>query len=218
VRPSGSKTFRMKFRRKGKEQLLTFGQWPAISLTDARARRDELRDQLRRGVDIKVNSLRVRGNDLIHSFEQLARAWHERRQPRWSTEHAADVLASLERDVFPSIGGADPRAIGPRTCSPLLTQVESRGCIETARRLRERISGVFRFGIPLQICNSDPAALISDELSPRPVQRRSRPSPSSSISKRLLRDVAVLEAPAIAKLASRFLALTVRAWHRCGSR
>jgi hypothetical protein len=35
VRPSGSKTFRMKYQRKGKEQLLTFGQWPELSLTDA---------------------------------------------------------------------------------------------------------------------------------------------------------------------------------------
>jgi hypothetical protein len=32
VRPSGSRTFRMKFQRKGKEQLLTFGQWPDVSL------------------------------------------------------------------------------------------------------------------------------------------------------------------------------------------
>jgi hypothetical protein len=28
VRPTGSKTFRMKYRRKGKEQLLTIGSWP----------------------------------------------------------------------------------------------------------------------------------------------------------------------------------------------
>jgi hypothetical protein len=153
VRPSGSKTFRMKFQRKGKEQLLTFGAWPELSLTDARARRDATREQLRRGVDIKVNSLRSRiANDDIRTFEQLARAWHERRQARWSIEHAADVIASLERDVFPAIGGADPRAISAQDVLAILTQVESRGCIETARRLRERISGVFRFGIPLQIC------------------------------------------------------------------
>jgi hypothetical protein len=40
-----SKTFRMKYQRKGKEQLLTFGQWPELSLTDARTRRDQVRDQ-----------------------------------------------------------------------------------------------------------------------------------------------------------------------------
>jgi integrase len=176
---------------------------------DARARRDQVRDQLRRGVDIKVNSLRSRiANDEIQTFEQLGRAWHERRQPRWSAEHAADVIASLERDVFPSIGAADPRAISAQDVLAILTQVESRGRIETARRLRERISGVFRFGIPLQICNSDPAALISDELSPRPVQR---PQPAiCTICKlhELLARVDGLEAPAVHKLASRFLALT----------
>jgi hypothetical protein len=41
VRPTGSKTFRMKYRRKGKEQLLTIGTWPDVSLIDARARRDQ---------------------------------------------------------------------------------------------------------------------------------------------------------------------------------
>jgi integrase len=209
IRPSGSKTFRMKFKRRSKEQLLTFGQWPELSLTDARARRDEIRDQLRRGVDIKVNSLRVRiGNDQIHTFEQLARAWHERRQVRWSTDHAADVIASLERDVFPAIGAADPRAVTAQDVLSILTHVESRGRIETARRLRERISGVFRFGIPLQICNSDPAALVSDELSPRPVQRPQPALTDLTELVKLLHLVNSLQAPIVHKLASRFLALT----------
>jgi integrase len=209
VRSSGSKTFRMKFRRKGKEQLLTFGQWPELGLTEARARRDQIRDQLRRGVDIKANSLRSRiANDQIHTFEQLARAWHERRQPRWSAEHAADVIASLERDVFPAIGGADPRAIAAQDVLAILTQIESRGCIETARRLRERISGVFRFGIPLQICNSDPAALISDELSPRPVQVPQPALTDLTEVVKLIHRVDALDAPIVTKLASRILALT----------
>jgi integrase len=209
VRPSGSKTWRLKFKRKGKEQLITFGQWPELSLGDARTRRDEIRDQLRRGVDIKVNSLRSRiANDDVRTFEQLARAWHERRNPRWSTEHAADVIASLERDVFPSIGGADPRAISAQDVLAILTQVESRGCIETARRLRERISGVFRFGIPLQICNSDPAALISDELSPRPVQRPQPAITDLTELVKLFHLVDDLQASVITKLASRILAFT----------
>src|SRR5205823_12810539 len=99
VRPNGSKAFRMKFQHKGKEQLLTFGAWPELSLTDARTRRDQVRDRRRRGVDIKVNSAAA---GEISTFEQLARAWHERRRARWSTEHAGDVISSLERDVFPA--------------------------------------------------------------------------------------------------------------------
>lgn len=204
VRPTGSKSFRMKFRRGGKEQLLTFGSWPELSLVDARSRRDQVRERLDRGVDIKVNQAAAD----ISTFEQLARRWHERRSPRWSPEHAADVLASLERDVFPAIGNLDPRAISAQAVLELLLQVETRGCIETARRLRERISGIFRSGIPLQLCNSDPAALISDELSPRPVQVPQPAITDAGELRQLQADVDALGAPAVHKLASRLLALT----------
>jgi integrase len=204
VRPTGTKTFRMKYRRKGKEQLLTIGSWPEVSLGDARARRDQARDQLERNVDLKVNAAAAG----ISTFEQLARQWHERRRARWSPEHAADVLASLERDVFPAIGALAPRSIDAQAVLELLIDVERRGCIESARRIRERVSGVFRFGIPLQICNADPAALISDELSPRPVQRPQPALTDVNAARRLIADVDELNAPIVHKLASLILALT----------
>lgn len=205
VRPNGSKCFRMKFRRRGKEQLLTFGSWPEVSLGEARARRDQVRDRLRRGVDLKGNSPASDGPD---TFEALARRWHERRRGRWSAEHAGDVLRSLERDVFPAIGAVAPAAIDAPAVLELLLAVESRGCIETARRLRERISGVFRLGISMKLCDSDPASLIADELSPRPVQRPQPALTDLAQVVKLLADIGDLEAPVAAKLASRFLALT----------
>jgi integrase len=205
VRPTGSKTFRMKYRRRGSEQLLTIGSWPETSLGDARARRDQARDQLDRNVDIKVNA----AADGITTFEQLARRWHTRRSPRWSPEHSADVLASLERDVFPAIGALEPRSIDAQAVLELLLKVEDRGRIETARRLRERISGVFRSGIPLHVCNSDPAALISDELSPRPVQVPQAAITDVDELRRLVDQVAALNAPIMHKYASNLLGLTV---------
>ena len=205
VRPTGTKTFRMKYRRKGKEQLLTIGSWPEVSLVEARAQRDRARGQLDRNVDIKVNSAAAG----VTTFEQLARRWHQRRSPRWSAEHAADVLASLERDVFPAIGELEPRSIDAQAVLELLLKVEGRGRIETARRLRERISGVFRFGIPLQICNADPAALISDELSPRPVQVPQAALTDLTDVVQFMIDVANTSAPIVVLCAHRLLALTV---------
>lgn len=210
VRPSGSKTWRMKYRYRGREKLLTFGSWPELGLGGARARRDSAREQLRNNVDPGVSRgfahPRQPGQP---SFEQLARQWHARRQGRWSAEHAADVLASLERDVFPAIGAEDPRAIEAPAVLELLMTVEQRGCIESARRLVERISGVFRFGIPLKLCDVDPAALITAELSPRPLQRPQPALTDLTEVVKLMADVDALDAPQIAKTASRFLALTV---------
>jgi hypothetical protein len=74
VRPTGSKTFRMKYRRRGREQLLTIGSWPEIQLGDARARRDQAREQLDRNVDIKVNRAPAEHLDVRAARQALARA------------------------------------------------------------------------------------------------------------------------------------------------
>lgn len=204
VRPSGAKIFRMKYRRAGKEQLLTFGHWPDLSLGDARSQRDQVRDQLRRGVDVKVNEP---ANDDV-TFEQLARRWHAEQSPKWSPEHAADVLASLDRDVFPSLGAMAPAGIGARQVTDVLRAVERRGRVETARRLRERLSGVFRLGIHDELCSSDPAAIVGDRLSSRPAQRPQPAITEAEELRELMIKVEQLEAPPVAKLASSFLALT----------
>ena len=206
VRPSGSKTWRMKYRRGGREQLLTFGAWPELELGAARERRDRAREQLARGED-PAAATSPAGAERI-TFEQLGRRWHERRRPRWSTEHAGDVLASLERDVFPAIGALELGAIDAPRLLELLLAVEGRGRLETARRLRERISGIFRLSVSLKLCGADPAALIVDELSPRPLQRPQPALLELRQARELLAAADGVRTSPVVKLASRFLALT----------
>lgn len=206
VRPSGRRTWRMKFRFDRREKLLTFGDFPDLSLGAARELRDGAREQLRRGVDPSSAGAEVPA--AATTFEQLARQWHERRRPRWSSAHAGDVIASLERDVFPAIGARELDAIDAPAVLKLLLEVEARGCIETARRLRERISGVFRLGISMKLCAADPAALIVDELSPRPLQRPQPALTNIEQARALIVAVDELDAPPIVTLASGLLALT----------
>ena len=51
IAPTGRKSFRIKYRFGGKEQLLTIGAVPEVSLDAARARCDQVREQLGRGED-----------------------------------------------------------------------------------------------------------------------------------------------------------------------
>ena len=51
IPPSGSKLWRMAYRFEGKSRLLSFGAYPAVSLKDARERRDEARRLLAKGID-----------------------------------------------------------------------------------------------------------------------------------------------------------------------
>ena len=49
--PSGGKLWRLKYRFGGKEKLLALGTYPAVSLKDARQRRDEAKELIAKGID-----------------------------------------------------------------------------------------------------------------------------------------------------------------------
>lgn len=204
VAPTGCRSWRLKYRHGGKEKLLTFGQFPAISLPEARARREEAKAALREGRDPAAPAMVLEGN----TFESAARAWHALRAPSWSKTHAADVLATLERDVFPAIGTRPISAISAPDVLALIRAVELRGRSQTARRIRQRCSAIFSFAISEGWCLSDPAATIAQAMLP-PRLTQPHPALTDIVSCRALLDAceAISVAP-IMRLASRFLALT----------
>jgi integrase len=153
----------MKYRRAGREQVVTLGRFPAMSLPEARAARDAARSGWPPASSPHCRAGRVE----ISTFAQLARAWHAHQAPRWSIAHAADVLASLERDVFPALGEQPISAIDAPALLPVLEEVEGRGCLATAKRVRQRLSGIFRYGIARRLCDADPAAIVAGALCPR---------------------------------------------------
>ena len=54
VNPTGSRLWRFKYRRAGKEKLLSLGAYPAVGLREARLLRDEARANLAKGLDPAV--------------------------------------------------------------------------------------------------------------------------------------------------------------------
>lgn len=203
VAPSGVRAWRIKFRFAGKEQLLSIGHYPMLSLDEARVRTDEVRELLERGLDPRVSS------STAASFEPIARAWHDNRRARWSEVHASDVLTSLERDVFPVIGKDPITGIDAITVLSLIRSIEARGAHETARRVRQRMDNIFAYAIVHAGAVTNPAALIADELAPAPIGQQKQPALLElKLIHGLLEAADQIEAAAIVKLASRFMALT----------
>jgi len=50
VTPSGGKLWNMKYNRDGKEKKISIGAYPAITLIDARQRREEIKAMLVKGI------------------------------------------------------------------------------------------------------------------------------------------------------------------------
>lgn len=106
------------------------------------------------------------------AFEKVAREWHDVNAPQWAKVHAADVLRSFERDVFPAIDSVPIAALTPPKLLEVLCAVVARSAIETAKRLPQRISGVDAYAIASGIADSDPAEKVGAALKPMPKKGR----------------------------------------------
>lgn len=206
VAPSGLRAWRMKYRFEGREKLLSIGHWPELQLTDARSRADEAHQQLGEGVDPSGPARRQFAQ--VRNFEAIAREWHTHHRDRWTDRHAADVLDSLTRDVFPELGTVPIGAITAPVVLHILRDIEARGSIETARRIRQRISAVFAFAIAEGLVDHDPAAIVAKALRPLAPPRRQPALVDLDEARGLLAACERAGRAPIIRLASRFLALT----------
>jgi integrase len=210
VAPGGGKLWRWNYSFDGKNKTMAFGAYPLVSLSDARAKRDEAYTALCEGHDPAVaKKLKIEANleAARQTFERTAREWHENTKAQWAKVHAADVIRSLERDVFPSIGNLPIAQLTPPLILSTLREIEARGSIETARRVRQRISAVFVYAIAQGIAASDPAEKLGAVLKPL---RKGR-QPAITDLEPLRKMIAIAEqdyARPITRLALRLLALT----------
>ncbi len=106
VTPSGSKIWRMRANLNKKEIVLTFGNYPAILLAQARKECEESHTLISQGIDPrKVRKEKQEQSAAVsaNTFERIAREWHENKLIGWKENTARDMIVRLERDVFPSI-------------------------------------------------------------------------------------------------------------------
>lgn len=211
VRKTGGKLWQMKYRFERKEKLLSFGPYPDVSLAAARDARDVARRLLREGLDPGAEKKRVAGAARLeeaHSFESVAREWHEINKGRWTPVHQADVLRSLERDVFPTLGKRQINDLEAHDVLDLLRKIEKRGSIETAKRIRQRISGVFVLAISKRIARDNPAKDLNAALLPKPKVKKQPAITDLAEIQDLLTKTEESGASPVTLLASRLLALT----------
>ncbi|MEZ5655364.1 MAG: integrase arm-type DNA-binding domain-containing protein [Sphingobium sp.] len=210
VTPSGGKLWRWNYEYDGKNKTMALGAYPLVSLADARTKRDEAYAILCEGHDpVVVKKLKKEATLEVYrqTFERVAREWYENSRAQWATTHASDVIRSLERDVFPNIGSLPTAQLTPPLILGVLREIEARGAIETAKRVRQRISAVFVYAIAQGIATSDPAEKLGAVL--KPVRKGRQPAITDLVPLRKMILAAEEDnARPVTRLGLRMLALT----------
>ena len=210
VSKAGNKTFRYRYEFLGKEKTLVLGDYPEMGLLEARRARDEARQLLKSGKDPSAQKKlekAIQRSDAESTFAAVAKEWFDLASVVWSPAHADEVWHTLKRDVIPHIGELPIKDIDAPIVLGVLRLVEKRGAIETAKRLRQRISAVFVYGISSGRASSDPAAVVQDALAPLEKGRHPAVTTVPAVQK-ILKDVCATPGRPFVKLGIRLLILT----------
>ncbi|AKZ26091.1 integrase [Ralstonia solanacearum] len=169
VTPAGQRYWRLKYRFAGKEKLLAIGVYPEVGLKEARDRREEAKRLLGEGVDPSVER-KVRKVATVeraaNSFEAVAREWHAKYAPGWSESNTKKVLARLENDVFPWLGGRPIAELKAPELLAVCRRVESRGALDTAHRVLQTCGQIFRYAVATGRAERDPSGDLRGALPP----------------------------------------------------
>jgi integrase len=168
VMPTGGKNWRLKYRFAGKEHLLSMGSYPATTLSDARQRRAAAKKQIANDIDPAAERKAAKQAILkaADTFHVVTTQWFDGRKKTWNENHSKRIWSSLERDVFPYIGGRPIADITPDEILSILERIKTRGSLDTAHRVRNHCSMIFRYAVANQKATNDPAAALIGALEP----------------------------------------------------
>jgi integrase len=175
-----SRLWRIKYRFSGKEKLLALGSYPAVSLAEARKRRETARELLARGIDPAVErkaEKHARQLRAENTFETIAREFIAKQANRWSNDYAGYVLRRLDVNIFPDIGQRPIAEIDPPELLQVVRKIESRGAHEMAHRILQLSGLVFRYGVATGKCARNPATDLRGALTPHKPKRMAAVEP-----------------------------------------
>lgn len=182
VAKTGKKTWRYRYKIAGIESTFTLGDYPEMSLEKARQARMEARALVKQGINPShkrkeeyLQAIKERKEEILanqNSFEAITIEWIDQQKDGWSRDHCNAVLATLRADAFPSLGSLAVDKITPPDVLKIIREIESRGALEIARKVLQRMNAVFRYAIQTGRLIHNPAADMQGVIKTRKVEHR----------------------------------------------
>lgn len=130
-----------------------------MSLKQAREARDAARRLVAQGVDPSVQRQATKAAGVAvaeNTFEALAREWLVKQRAAMADATYSKATWMFEDLAFPWIGARPVSEIDAPEMLSVLRRIEARGKLETAHRLKQQCSRVFRYAIATGRASRDP--------------------------------------------------------------
>jgi integrase len=160
VMPSGSKVWRYRYQLHSvRYPALTIGNYPEISLADARKQRDEWAALVARGESPR-KAVAASKVEKLNTIQAFAAEWFREQISDKSDNYSRNVERVLNKDVFPKLGRVPLTELTPGDVLALCDHIKSRGAPKMALFSRNVLKRMYDFAIARQLVTTNPAAAL----------------------------------------------------------
>ena len=173
IKPNGIKAWRYRFKLNDKASWFALGDYPSVTLGEAREKCEAARKLVKEGINPVQNRQieRIkREQDSANTFEAIAKEWLALKD--WEEVTKKRRLDMLERVVFPSIGKLPVRQITPAHVLDILNKTVKRGAPTVAAEAKRTMSGVFEHAVATLRADTDPVWPVRKALPPNKTQHK----------------------------------------------
>ena len=167
VRTTGAKLWRYRYRYAGKASMAALGEYPMMSLSDARAERDRMRALVKGGAN-PAHVARIERAAQIEraetTFAAVALEHLAKRAKEGLTPGSVKRERRLIEKDLAGIGNLPVAGVTAPALLAALRKLEQRGVVETAHRARSLAGQVFRYAIATGRAQRNPAADLAGAL------------------------------------------------------
>jgi integrase len=161
VLPSGKKSWIFRYRLNGKQERVTLGQYPAMSLKMARDKRDELATETAKGkspaTEKKMARMGMSTNPTVKEFGE--RYYTEQVVPNWKDPSC--IRRYLDKEIYPTLGEKPLKDVDALDVQALVYRKRDNGQVQAAIQLRGVIKRLFDYAIETQLVTINPAAMVA---------------------------------------------------------
>ena len=170
-----SKVWWFRYRFGGKEKVFSLGSYPEVTLKEAREGRDKARKLLAQKKDPVMHRRSEGAKNLSaasNTFKAVAEDWLTLQKGQLNDSTIDVTRNRLTKWIYPHLGSMPITEIEPPLVLQVLRKIETKGKHETAHRMRQRISQIYRFAISEGRASRDPAGDLRGLLKAVPAQNR----------------------------------------------
>ncbi len=164
ISKAGGKHWKLKYKFNAKEQLLTFGAYPEITLLKARELREENKQLIANGInpsELKKQTKKLQKQESIknqNTFKNIALERLEKIKDDISEPHYKRSFNSLKNDVYPYIGDKPIDEVEASDIIFILQKMMERDIRTSAKQVYHAINKTFKYAVSNSKAKRNPAA------------------------------------------------------------